>query len=153
MGLFSNLYTDKPNEVALDRTPTNDLAADATLGRPETRLEPANSTATDLKGELAKICLDLSVTGAEVFSELSEDDLDDWSQGKTSIDTLRAFAQSLVNHRMIERGRTPPHFTKRATCACCGPIWYWLEVTVDGCPWCRIRRAGRAIPRPPVHNG
>lgn len=148
MGLFSSLYIDEATGESLDGKLTNDPAADADSGQAVTRPDPVDSTSTDLKRELTKLCLHLPITAAEVLSELSEDDLDDWSQGKTSIDTLRAFAQSLVNHRMIERGQVPAHFTKRAACASCGPVWYWLEVTVDGCPWCRLRRSGKAIPRP-----
>lgn len=58
-------------------------------------------------------------------------------------------------------GRIPARETAAMLCVHCGPVWASPAVTavlpvVDGwpralgCPWCHVRKALKAIPRPPV---
>ncbi len=77
-----------------------------------------------------------------------------WRQGAISGDTLAVFARSLVQHREMGRGKRPAHYTERATCKHCGPIWLWFSGEMLGCPWCWNRAVDKPIPRPcPVHCG
>ncbi len=75
-------------------------------------------------------------------------DIEDWRKGDISTETLAAFARSLVQRHGMEQGVVPAHYTERATCKHCGPVWLWFAGEVLGCPWCWNRAAGRPIPRP-----
>jgi len=83
---------------------------------------------------------------------LAPEDIEDWRKGDISYDTLAAFTRSLVQRREMEKGKVPLHYTERATCKQCGPVWLWFSGTVLGCPWCWNRTAGRPIPRPQSVN-
>ncbi|GAB5452309.1 MAG: hypothetical protein Hals2KO_26370 [Halioglobus sp.] len=103
---------------------------------------------------LADACKGLDITPAEVKLALAPEDIDDWRNDAISADTLAAFARSLVQRREMDQGKRPDHYTERATCEHCGPIWLWFCGEVRGCPWCWNRAAGRPIPRPcSVHCG
>ena len=103
---------------------------------------------------LSTACAELPIKPIEVRDALATEDIDAWNQGEIGIDTLAAFARSLVQRREMERGKVPAHFTERATCKRCGPVWLWFRGEVLGCPWCWNRLKGRPIPRPqPVHCG
>ena len=101
---------------------------------------------------LSAACRGLTITSAEVRDALAPEDIEDWRKGDISAKTLAAFARSLVHRREMNLGKVPAHFTERATCKRCGPVWLWFAGEVLGCPWCWNRLAGRPIPRPtPVH--
>ena len=61
------------------------------------------------------------------------------------------------NHvEQMSQGVVPNHYTRVVTCRQCGPTWsYELVMSADErgvvpeCPWCQVREAGLAIPRPP----
>jgi len=97
---------------------------------------------------LADACKGLDITPAEVKEALAAEDIEDWRNGAISADTLAAFARSLAQRREMDRGKRPDHYTERATCKHCGPIWLWFSGEVLGCPWCWNRVADRPIPRP-----
>lgn len=104
--------------------------------------------------QLAEPCEGLAIAPVEVLDALAPSDINDWRGGHVSLGTLRAFAHALVQRRDIEQGVRPEGFTERANCRGCGPVWLWLEGTVDGCPWCFNRAKGLRIPRPvPVTCG
>lgn len=61
-------------------------------------------------------------------------------------------------------GRVPLDDTAAMHCERCGPVWIHPSIAevlpvVDGwprglgCPWCFVRKAGGAVPRPPVRGG
>ena len=61
-------------------------------------------------------------------------------------------------------GRVPAGDTAPIHCEGCGPVWIHPSIAevlpvVDGwpralgCPWCFVRKAGGAVPRPPVRGG
>lgn len=97
---------------------------------------------------LSSACRGLPITSTEVRDALAPEDIEDWCNGDISFDTLAAFARSLVQRQEMEQGKVPAHYTERATCNHCGPIWLWFAGEVLGCPWCWNRAAGRPIPRP-----
>ncbi len=97
---------------------------------------------------LANSCQGLTITPEEVLDALVTEDIEDWRKGRVSIETLGAFAKSLTQRREMNQGKRPAHYTERATCKHCGPVWLWLSGEVRSCPWCRNRIAGRPIPRP-----
>lgn len=68
--------------------------------------------------------------------------------------TLQALATALHINAQRERGERPKHYTRRAFCDHCGPVWLpeGGPVRVRGCPWC-LTPPGVAIPRPPVRCG
>jgi len=103
---------------------------------------------------LADACKGIDITPAEVKEALAAEDIDDWREGAISADTLAASARSLAQRREMNLGKRPDHYTNRATCAHCGPIWLWFPREVLGCPWCWNRIADMPIPRPcSVHCG
>lgn len=54
----------------------------------------------------------------------------------------------------MARGVVPEGWTVPAHCEGCGPVWLWPGAErVRACPWCFRRRAGKALPRPPVACG
>lgn len=74
----------------------------------------------------------------------------DWPEVLASPDLAEALAGAVTTRRMRERGERPAHYTQRATCAACGPVWLWegAPLNVVGCPWCFNRAAGRPVPHP-----
>lgn len=76
---------------------------------------------------------------------------DDWPAIKADQDALEALALALVTRQQREHGTRPEHYTQRAHCEACGPVWLWegAPARVLACPWCFNRTAGKPIPRPP----
>ena len=97
---------------------------------------------------LSNACKGLKINAVEVLEELSQEDIEAWEQGEVSVEALSAFAASLVDRRMMNQGKRPAHFTEKAECSQCGPIYLWSSETVHGCPWCHNRAEGLPIPRP-----
>lgn len=75
--------------------------------------------------------------------------------------TLRAYLTAMQDTADRMAGRIPTGETAPILCAHCGPVWSHPEVAavlpvVDdwpralGCPWCHVRKALKAMPRPPV---
>jgi|SRR5690625_451173 len=75
--------------------------------------------------------------------------------------TLRAYLTAMQDTADRMAGRIPTGETTPILCAHCGPVWSHPEVAavlpvVDdwphalGCPWCHVRKALKAMPRPPV---
>ncbi|MDA3875656.1 MAG: hypothetical protein PF483_01050, partial [Halothiobacillus sp.] len=69
------------------------------------------------------------------------------------------FRPSLVDEAERMAGRVPRNETEIIKCERCGPVWAPPEVAAAlpvvkgipralGCPWCHVRKAGKAIPRP-----
>lgn len=108
----------------------------------------SGETDSRLLEALADACRDLPITPVEVREALAPEDIEDWRHGEIGGDTFSAFARALVQRRAMDDGRRPDHYTERATCRHCGPIWLWFAGEVLGCPWCWNRVAGRPIPRP-----
>ena len=97
---------------------------------------------------LASATRGLSITPAEVRDALAPEDILDWNNGDFNPETLRTFAKALEQQNIMERGEVPTHYTYRATCTSCGPVWLWFAGKVDGCPWCWNKAANKPIPRP-----
>lgn len=76
---------------------------------------------------------------------------EDWPEIENDPAKRAALRGLLDTAAARERGEVPPHYTKPARCAWCGPIWLWegAPSEVFGCPWCANRARGRRIPRPP----
>lgn len=130
--------------------------------KPALRGNSANSADSACRGEvtsklmevMADACQDLEIAPAEVAAALSPRDIEDWVTGVISNETLFAFARAFEQRRKIDQGERPKHYTERATCKHCGPVWLWFSGQVLGCPWCWNRAAGNPIPRPsPVRCG
>lgn len=153
----ATMTTDSATASATDAQPTSLKAlANKVLLRNSSR----NSSATEglaarnnsenqlLKTALIPLCRDLPISAREVYEELAPEDIADWANGSLSSACLKAFAESLVQRREMAAGKIPPHYTERATCQGCGPVWLWFEGEILGCPWCWNRAAGRPIPTP-----
>ncbi|MBT4607201.1 MAG: hypothetical protein HN661_11660 [Gammaproteobacteria bacterium] len=97
---------------------------------------------------LADACKGLEITPMEIHKALSPDDIKEWESGDLTLEELSAFADLLVDRRSMDRGERPDHFTEKAHCRQCGPVYLWISGTVLGCPWCFNRAADRPIPRP-----
>ncbi len=67
----------------------------------------------------------------------------------------KAFAWTLHLGELRQRGERPAHYTRRAICNHCGPVWLWEPgpAHVLGCPWCFNRANRLPIPRPLVTCG
>lgn len=61
---------------------------------------------------------------------------------------LAALARVVHARLHRERGLIPPGWTQPAECRRCGPVVLWVGAppTIEGCPWCFNRVAGRPIP-------
>lgn len=97
---------------------------------------------------LATACREVDITPIEVMQALAPGDISNLRQGLIGVDTLTHVACSLVERREMNQGKRPSHYTERATCKHCGPVWLWISDEVLGCPWCWNRVAARPIPRP-----
>ena len=97
---------------------------------------------------LTDACRESPITPVEVREALALEDIEDWRHGEIDGDTLSAFAWALVQRQAMDNGKRPDHYTERASCRQCGPIWLWFAGEVLSCPWCSNRVADRAIPRP-----
>jgi hypothetical protein len=107
-----------------------------------------SETTAVLMQALTEICKGMPITPLEIKAALSPEDIAAWRGGEITVDGLAAYARLLVRQRDIREGRRPSSYTERATCAHCGPIWFWLSGTFPGCPWCWNRNMGKPIPRP-----
>jgi len=111
----------------------------------DTAQEEKNSRLLEV---LSNACRGLEIDPIEVLKELSQEDIEAWEQGEFSVEVFSAFATSLVDRRMMDQGKRPAHFTKKAECSQCGPVYLWSSETVLGCPWCHNQAEGLPIPRP-----
>tara|TARA_R100000900_G_scaffold47653_1_gene38330 strand:+ start:5678 stop:6322 length:645 start_codon:yes stop_codon:yes gene_type:complete len=98
--------------------------------------------------DLAEACKGLDLQPSEVKAALAPEDITDWLKGRVTTETLTALARSLVQRRDMDQGKRPDHYTERASCEHCGPVWLWTPGEVLGCPWCWNRVADKPIPRP-----
>lgn len=102
----------------------------------------------ELLASLAKVTRGLDISAEDVRAELAQEDIDEWQRGGIKQEWLEVFARSVAQRRAMAQGKTPEHYTHRATCNRCGPVWLWFSGEVQGCPWCWNRVAGFPIPRP-----
>ena len=72
----------------------------------------------------------------------------DWAMCEADPALLEAFASAVSTRQMRERGEIPLFYSATTTCRHCGPVPIWPECppTVEGCPWCFNRVAGKPIP-------
>jgi hypothetical protein len=91
---------------------------------------------------------DLPIAANEIRAALDKDDIENWSESKTSTKSLVGKAIIALARTDINQGNIPAYFTKSAVCALCGPVWLWFEGSVAGCPWCVNRINDLPIPRP-----
>lgn len=78
----------------------------------------------------------------------------DWPELEANPEQLECFADMVAVRHMRERGEVPPSYTAVTVCAGCGsvPIFEGVGPTVEGCPWCFNRAAGRPVPRVGAKN-
>jgi len=98
---------------------------------------------------VADACAGLNLDPAEAWKELGPD-RDALQRGEISAVEVQAFCLALECSRTRAAGQRPSHYTKRAVCAACGPVWLWegAPPQVLGCPWCFNRSNGLPIPKP-----
>ena len=152
-GGLSKTATVTPATITTQKTNEAITVAPVATVTVATRPEPSSESSLDetrqsLEETLATACHGLSITPDDVHTALAPEDIKDWHKGNLSIQTLTAFAGSLVQQRGMKKGKIPDSYTKKAMCRHCGPVWLWIEGTVDGCPWCFHRATGTLIPRP-----
>ncbi len=97
---------------------------------------------------LGNACRGLALSATDARKALAPEDVESWRAGEIGETELAAFCSLLYQRREMADGKRPDHYTERATCSGCGPVWLWFAGEVRGCPWCRNRLAGRPIPRP-----
>jgi hypothetical protein len=101
-----------------------------------------------LAAALATAAEGLPLTSRDLYEALAPEDVVAWRASETDADYLRAFAMALHDSREREAGRIPADYEVIATCKRCGPVWLFIDGTVESCPWCINRLAGWPIPRP-----
>ena len=75
---------------------------------------------------------------------------EDWTDLEANPAMLEAFAEIVATRTMREKGKVPPSYTSTTFCRGCNatvPIFEGVAPTVEGCPWCFNRVAGRPVPR------
>lgn len=103
------------------------------------------------EGDTLRTLLDLAIDedlpGATV-GMLTARDL--YACGDLPRKVLSAFLRALARSQGMAAGRVPASWTRVADCMGCGQVLLWpgAPAAVIACPWCRHRRAGRALPRP-----
>lgn len=105
---------------------------------------PATGATNSLRNTAVAQCHGIPLT------ELRELAGPDWSELEADTELLECFANMVSVRKMRERGEVPPHYTETTICRHCGPvpIFEGAGPTVEGCPWCFNRAAGRPAPRP-----
>lgn len=70
-------------------------------------------------------------------------------------DVLLAYLRLLERSERIAAGQQPPELIRPGHCDGCGPVWLHegAPARVRACAWCFRRKAGKAIPRPPIACG
>ena len=68
---------------------------------------------------------------------------------------LRGYLRALARSARMDAGFVPDSYTVADRCPLCGPVWLPEPMHPEArtCPWCSQRKAGKAIPRPPVACG
>ncbi|WP_147653992.1 hypothetical protein [Vulcaniibacterium gelatinicum] len=108
----------------------------------------------DLRAHLLTLAADEGLPADRVHAL---DDADVAACADLPDDTLRAYLHLPERGQRMDAGQVPPEWGEpaRRTCEGCGPVLLWPECppVVKACPWCFRRKAGKAIPRPPVTCG
>ena len=89
-----------------------------------------------------------SIVSIKSLGSAISDDNGKWQIGYVSNTDQVAYVRALLQCRQMDQGIVPNHYTHRATCKGCGPVWLWFTGEVQGCPWCWNRAKGLAVPRP-----
>ena len=114
--------------------------------------DPQEIAAAEYVGALLEaleyLTTDSQISARSAFEALTPDDRDGWGRGEVTQDHLQAFVSTLETAAMRRNGDRPPHYSRAAECARCGPVWLWETVSVQTCPWCINRLADLPIPRP-----
>lgn len=73
----------------------------------------------------------------------------DWPECERDPVLLDTYARSIQVRRMREAGIVPAHYTATTICAHCGPVLIFAgaPASVQSCPWCFNRAAGKPVPR------
>lgn len=73
----------------------------------------------------------------------------DWPAIARDPQAIAALLRLQATRAARHRGRVPSHYTTRALCATCGPVWLWpgAPAHVIACPWC-LDPPRAPIPRP-----
>ena len=160
MGVLSLLKNrNQPSAVAIPAVSANrrtaETARTAAANSPnEERANCARSVPRSrLAGYLASLGDALLVEPGVVLAMLSDDDVADWERGELPQEFFTTTAKSLHQRSAMARGIVPDHFTHRAQCDGCGPVWLWTPGHFAGCPWCLVRRDGRPFPQPDTYSG
>jgi hypothetical protein len=97
---------------------------------------------------LALACNGLSITPNELYEALDSDDIENWFDNTISPLSLKDFAHSQLQRKLMDEGKVPEHFTLQGICKQCGPILSWFQGETESCPWCWNRLEDKPIPRP-----
>ena len=106
----------------------------------------------DLRATLYRLATAEGLPGALV-DRLTDADLQpDNGAGLLSHEGLKRWLHVLDENTRMQQGIAPDGWTQSSYCHHCGPIRLWTGAPphVIGCPWCHVRRAGGAVPRPAV---
>ncbi len=116
---------------------------------------PAKDNCTDIAERkskmleaLATASKGLSITPNELYETLDSDDIESWFDNALSPLSLKDFAHSHQQRKLMDEGKAPDHYTQQGTCKQCGPILSWFQGETESCPWCRNRLEDKPIPRP-----
>lgn len=141
---------------------TSDTKQDRRSEKTPTPSVTFDTPQTDLSDNIRNRLLTLTEAegmDAGLVHELVEADMADLTGLPDS--ALLAFLHARQDTTDRMAGRIPARETAAMLCIHCGPVWASPAVTavlpvVDswpralGCPWCHVRKALKAIPRPPI---
>ncbi len=96
-----------------------------------------------LSGESSHGCL---LHEKEVSALIPPSDYQD--SARCEMEELKAWADALAMRAVRYRGKVPVGWGQIAHCAQCGPVYSFASGDCLACPWCEIRRAGKAFPVP-----
>lgn len=130
---------EKGNEVT-QHPPSIKACCPSSLGSPINTITFDDALSVSTNG--------LAISPLDVRDALSAQNIEDWHNGIIDTDALTGFATLMVQSREIDKGTIPTHFTERAFCKHCGPVWLFTAQDVIACPWCVNGEKDRPIPRP-----
>lgn len=79
---------------------------------------------------LSLACSNCSINAMDFYKRLTQEDVQEWFDGKLSVEDLTVAARSFEQQDAMLRGEVPDNYIYHANCKGCGPVWLWYSKEV-----------------------